>query len=138
MQNFIETIRFCPHKILTNDSAFIDNIVCPCGGMVDAVDSKSTVRKDVGVQVSPGVPSKRYTQSYRNLRRFEFNRNFFYDETIFFLKRNIRYDLSIGCNQTRNARINTSNKRLPCFNGATTGQMQMLKRATRFAKPNII
>ena len=56
MQNFIETIRFYFHKILTNDNAFIDNIVCPCGGMVDAVDSKSTVRKDVGVQVSPGVP----------------------------------------------------------------------------------
>lgn len=30
----------------------------PCGGMVDAADSKSVVRKDVGVRVSPGAPSK--------------------------------------------------------------------------------
>jgi hypothetical protein len=31
----------------------------PCGGMVDAADSKSVVRKDVGVQVSPGAPHLR-------------------------------------------------------------------------------
>ena len=30
--------------------------MCLCGGMVDATDSKSVVRKDVPVQVRPEVP----------------------------------------------------------------------------------
>jgi hypothetical protein len=31
---------------------------CPSGGTVDAADSKSVVRKDVGVRVPPGAPNK--------------------------------------------------------------------------------
>jgi hypothetical protein len=34
------------------------NTKCPGGGMVDAVDSKSTTSNSVRVQVSPRAPSK--------------------------------------------------------------------------------
>ncbi len=34
----------------------LNKFMCLCGGMVDATDSKSVVRKDVPVQVRPEVP----------------------------------------------------------------------------------
>ena len=37
----------------------LNKFMCLCGGMVDAIDSKSVVRKDVPVQVRPEVPPSR-------------------------------------------------------------------------------
>ena len=41
----------------------LNEIICRCGGMADATDSKSVVREDVWVQVPPSAPSWRGTLS---------------------------------------------------------------------------
>ena len=39
-----------------NDGLIEEHVIAPVAELVDAADSKSVIRKDVGVRVSPGAP----------------------------------------------------------------------------------